>query len=147
MSVILCALRGGTTSKATISRAISLAQDVSLPVHFLYVVNRELVSQSTHRTAFTAKAQLRQMGRSMLLVAQAIANSHGIAAHGGVRDGNVEDQIIGQCQELDAEYLVLNQSNGQETPRVFTPDRMERFKDRVREETTASIVMVGQDGQ
>lgn len=143
MSGIVCALRGGLDSRATITRAITLAQEAGLPLHFLYVVNRGLVSDTTSRSAHTAAEQLRQMGNSMVLEAQAIANSHGIPAQGAVRCGYVEDEIAGMCRDVDADYLVLSQSASHKEENVFTPERLARFCARIEREAGAKVVRVG----
>ena len=87
MSGVVCALRGGPDSQATMKRAITLAQEDNLPVHFLYVINRKPMSDTTIPSAHAAVEELHLMGSSMVLVAQAIANSQGILAQGTVRHG------------------------------------------------------------
>jgi hypothetical protein len=146
MSGIICALRGGLDSRATITRAVAMAQEVSLPVHFLYVVNRELVSDTAVRDAHTVVDQLRKMGNSIVLVAQAIANSHGIPAQGAVRYGCVEDEINGLVHDVDADYLILSQPHGQRETNAFTPERLARFKARVEREAGVKVVLAEGDG-
>jgi hypothetical protein len=108
MSGILCAVRGGLESRATITEAIDLARTTGLPVQFLYVLNEELVPGTGSHRARAVATQVRQMGESVLFAAQALANSHGVLARGAARQGNVEDEIASACRELGAEYLVLN---------------------------------------
>ena len=86
------------------------------------------------------------MGSSMVLVAQAIANSQGIPAQGAVRYGYVEDEITELCQDLDADYLVLSQPYGRWETKVFTPERFARFHARLERETGARVVLAGRDG-
>lgn len=146
MSAIVCALRGGPDSQATMTQAITLAQEDKLPVHFLYVVNRELMSDTAVPSTNTAVEELRQMGSSMVLVAQAIANSQGIPAQSAVRYGCVEDEITELCQDLDADYLVLSQPYGRWETKVFTPERLARFHARIERETGAQVVLAEIDG-
>ncbi|RMF49572.1 MAG: universal stress protein, partial [Anaerolineae bacterium] len=47
MSAIVCAIRGGPASQPTIRRAIALALETSLPLHFLYVVNLDFLSSTS----------------------------------------------------------------------------------------------------
>jgi hypothetical protein len=108
MSGILCAVRGGLESRATIGQAIDLARTTGLPVQFLYVLNEELVPGTGSHRARAVATQVRQMGESVLFAAQALANSQGVLARGAARQGNVEDEIASACRELGAEYLVLN---------------------------------------
>jgi hypothetical protein len=123
-----------------------LAQEVSLPLHFLYVVNRELVSDMAVSSAHTVVEELRQMGSSMVLVAQAIANSHGLTAQGAVRYGYVEDEITELCQDLDADYLVLSPPYGRRETSVFTPGRFARFRARIEKEAGIKVIFVKEDG-
>lgn len=46
MPGIACARRGGLASQPTISKAIALAQDTSLLLHLLYVVNLGFLAQT-----------------------------------------------------------------------------------------------------
>jgi hypothetical protein len=108
MSGILCAVRGGLESRATITQAIGLARTTGLPVQFVYVLNEDLVPGTGSERAGAVANQVRQMGESVLLAAQALANSQGVLARGSARQGNVEDEIATACRELGAEYLVLN---------------------------------------
>jgi len=108
MSGILCAVRGGLESRATITQAIGLARTTGLPVHFVYVLNEELVPGTGSDRARDVAHQVQEMGESVLFAAQALANSHGVLARGSARQGNVEDEIASACRELGAEYLVLN---------------------------------------
>ena len=43
MSGILCAIRGGPASKATIARAIDLAHETGARLVFLYIVNLDFL--------------------------------------------------------------------------------------------------------
>lgn len=146
MSEIVCALRGGPDSRATMRRAITLAQETSLPLRFLYVVNRELAPDRTAGSAKAVRERLRQVGGSMVLVAQAIANSHDISAQSTVRYGYVEDEIAGLCQDIDARYLVVSQPHGSSETNAFTPDRLERFRARVEREAGVKVILTEGDG-
>jgi hypothetical protein len=138
MSGILCAVRGGLESRATITQAIGLARTTGLPVQFVYVLNEELVAGTGSDRGRAVANQLRQMGESVLLAAQALANSHGVLARGSGRQGNVEDEIAGACRELGAEYLVLNRpregKDGRSSPISA------QFAERLRKQAGTEIV-------
>jgi len=51
MGAIVCAIRCGTDCRPAIAQAITLAQETGLPVHFLYVVNRDLLSSANRAQA------------------------------------------------------------------------------------------------
>jgi hypothetical protein len=140
MSGIVCALRGGQDSRAAITRAVTLAQETSLPVHFLYVINRDYFPDASTRRTQTVVEQMRQMGNSMILTAQAIANSHGVAARGAVRYGNVEEELVGSCHDVGADYLVLNRPNDETDTNTFTPTQLGQLHHRIEQETKAKVV-------
>jgi hypothetical protein len=138
MSGILCAVRGGLESRATITQAISLARTTGLPVQFVYVLNEELVPGTGSDRARAVANQFRQMGVSVLLAAQALAHSQGVLARGSARQGNVEAEIASACRELGAEYLVLNRpregKDGRSSP-IST-----QFAERLRKQGGTEIV-------
>jgi nucleotide-binding universal stress UspA family protein len=107
MSGIVCAVRGGPQSRATIAQAIGLARRTGLPVHFVYVLNQELVPGAGIDHARAVEHQVKQLGESVLFAAQALANSQGVCARGSTRQGSVEDEIASACGDLNVEYLVL----------------------------------------
>jgi hypothetical protein len=146
MSGIVCALRGGQDSRAAITRAVTLAQETSLQVHFLYVINRHYFSDASSSRVRNVVEQMRQMGNSMILTAQAIANSHGVAARGTVRIGNVEEELVRSCHDVGAEYLVLSRPKEQTDANTFTPDQLAQFHDRIERETKVKVVFSGDNG-
>jgi nucleotide-binding universal stress UspA family protein len=141
MSGIVCAIRGGPDSQATIAQAIALAQQTDLPLHFLYVVNLDFLLRTTSSRVHTISEQMHQMGEFILSVAQDSAAGQGIRAQGVVRHGKVREEIINLCHELAAEYLVLGQPDIQREENVFTQDRLTRFIEWTEKETGAKVVL------
>jgi nucleotide-binding universal stress UspA family protein len=142
MPGIVCAIRGGPSSQPTIDRAIALANQHGLPLHFLYVVNLDFLAHtSTSRVQALAK-EMRQMGEFILLTAQDRARSRGVTAEGDVRQGEIADEIIALSQELGADYVVLGTPQAETEANVFTQNRMEMFSKRIQEESGATVVMV-----
>ncbi len=145
MSGIVCAVRGGPDSKATISKAISLAQQTGLPLYFLYVVNLDFLAHTTSSRVHTISEQMHQMGEFILLSAQDSAAAQGISAEGVVRQGNIGEEIIGLCREIGADYLVLGQPKVQREDTVFTQELLKRFIERTEEQTGAKVVLPNGD--
>jgi len=127
MPGIVCAIRGGPASQPTILKAINLAQEIGLPVYYLYIVNLDFLERTASSRTHTITKELRQMGEFILLAAQAQSQEQGIAAEGVVRDGNVGDEIIKYCQEIQADYIVLGRPQGEHEDNVFTSERMHAF--------------------
>jgi nucleotide-binding universal stress UspA family protein len=147
MSGIVCAIRGGPDSQATIAKAIALARQTGLPLYFLYVVNLDFMSYTTSTRVHTISEEMRQMGEFILMTAQAQASTHGIAAEGIVRRGDVAREIVGLCHDLAAEYLVLGRPQFQKEESVFTQDQLAQFIQETEEQTGAKVVMPGGDDE
>jgi nucleotide-binding universal stress UspA family protein len=81
------------------------------------------------------------MGEYILLTAQAQSAARGVTAQAVVRHGEVREEISGFCHELGADYLVLGRPGGEDEENVFTPDRLARFRERIEEETGASVIL------
>ncbi|MGD2027997.1 MAG: universal stress protein, partial [Anaerolineales bacterium] len=102
MSGIICAIRGGPDSKATIQKGISLAIEVDLPLYFLYVVNLDFLSHTQSSKTSTITDELYQMGEFILFTAQEKAQNKNVKAEGVIRHGNVREEIINLASELSA---------------------------------------------
>lgn len=141
MSGIVCAIRGGPSSQPTIDRAVALAQETGLPLHFLYVVNLDFLTRTITSRVRTISEQMRQMGESILLAAQAQAAVQDVPAQIVVRQGEVGEEIAVLCHEVSADYLVLGRPGGAGEGDVFTQDRLAQFRERIEQETGASVVL------
>jgi nucleotide-binding universal stress UspA family protein len=80
MPGIICAVRGGPASQPTIHRAITLAQEVGQPIHFLYVVNLDFLEHTATSRTHVISRELRHMGDFILLTAQVQAQNLGVEA-------------------------------------------------------------------
>lgn len=141
MSGIVCAIRGGPDSQPTMDRAIDLAGETGLPLYFLYVVNLDFMSHSSSSRVHTISEQMRQMGEFILLVAQDRAAKQGVEAEGIVRHGNVGDELIALCHELDADYLVVGRPKMGQEDSVFSHELLREFVQRTEEQTGAQVVL------
>jgi nucleotide-binding universal stress UspA family protein len=141
VSGIICAIRGGPNSQPTIARAIALAQETGLSLHFLYVVNLDFLSHTTSSRVHTISQEMHQMGEFILLTAQSAAAAQGVTAQGLVRQGNVREEIIALCHELAADYLVVGQPQVGREESVFTQELLARFIERIEKQTGAVVVL------
>jgi nucleotide-binding universal stress UspA family protein len=147
MSGIVCAIRGGPDSQATIARAIGLARDTKLPLYFLYVVNLDFLSRTSSSRVHTISREMGQMGEFILLTAQAKAASEDIPAQGIIRHGDVGEEIVDLCHEIQADYLVLGRPQVQEEESIFTHDLLQEFIERTEEQTNAKVVLPDGGGE
>jgi nucleotide-binding universal stress UspA family protein len=139
---IVCAVRGGPASQSTINRAINLAREAALPLYFIYVVNLDFLSHTASSRVHTITEEMQEMGDFILLNAREKAHAKGIDAQGVVRKGNVGEQIIIMCKEVDADYLILGQPRGLENKDVFTHEIINQFRRRIESISGAQIVLV-----
>ncbi len=140
MPGIICAIRGGPASQPTIQTAIQLGKDTGLPLYFLYIINLDfLVHTISSRTALISK-ELEAMGEFILLKARSEAEARQVAASGIIRKGNVLEEILRLCAEVDADYIVMGRPKGQGEEDVFTDDRLNAFA-RKAESEGARIVL------
>jgi len=140
MGVILCAIRGGPECQPVIAQAITLAQETGLPVHFLYVVNRDLLSSANSAQARAISGQIRKMGESVLRTALAWASTEDVTAQGVIRQGNVGDEIASLCRDLEADYLILGQPQAHEERNVFSEALLPQFIEQIEKQTGAEVV-------
>lgn len=146
MSGIVCAIRGGPTSEPTIARAIELAQNTSLTLHFLYIVNLDFLAYTESSRVRVIKEEMHEMGSFIVLAAQERAEKQGVKALGAVRDGTVAEGIIQFSQEIEADYVVLGSPQGEQEENVFTRERFESFVAMVEQESGAEVVLSEVEG-
>jgi nucleotide-binding universal stress UspA family protein len=143
MTGIICAVRGGPNSQATIEKAISLAIEVKLPLNFLYVVNLDFLTRTEISKTHTISDQLTQMGEFILLSAQQKAEARGVKAGAIIRQGNVVEVIIEVAREIEADYFVLGMPVGDEEKNVFLLDRIKDLEETIERESGATVVLAG----
>jgi len=141
MSAIVCAIRGGPESEATLHRAVSLAKEKQLPLHLLYVVNLDFLVSVTGGHAQTVGEEVTSMGEFILEAAREEAEAQGLEVVTHVRRGKVSEQVIALVEELGADFVVV----GKRRPKPDLPAAAQsvvlRFADRIREETGATVVV------
>jgi nucleotide-binding universal stress UspA family protein len=144
MSGIVCAIRGGPESQAPIQRAIQLAQETGETVHFLFVVNLDFLVRTSSSRTHRLSSEMERMGEFILLTAEDQAVKQGSRAESSVRHGDVAEEIIALCQEIDADYVVLGRPRAaDDRPDVFDIGRLETFIGQLQLQTTAQVVLAG----
>ena len=142
MSGIVCAVRGGPESRATVNRAVELAEERALPLYFLYVFNLDFLLRTSQSRLDNIEESMKQMGEFILLMAQDQAAEGGVEAKGVMRQGKVGEEIVALCREVEADLVVLGKPRGEEEPDVFTMERLERFALGIGEQTGADVLLV-----
>jgi nucleotide-binding universal stress UspA family protein len=145
MSGIICAIRGGPGSQPTINRAIDLAKETELTIHFLYVVNLDFMAHTTSSRTHSVYHEMDRMGEFILLVAQDKAEGHGVNSEGVVKHGTVREEIIKLAKEVNATYVVLGRPKEKDDVDYFTHDLIDSFKEEIESETGAICVFARGD--
>jgi nucleotide-binding universal stress UspA family protein len=145
MPGVVCAIRGGPSSKSTVERAISLAKETQLPLYFLYVVNLDFLARTESSRTRIISQEMHEMGEFILTTARSSAETEGIMAEGVVRHGEVREEIINLVKELSADYIILGRPQGEQDQDLFTMERLRSFSKRLEEESGAKVVLTGED--
>lgn len=141
MAGIVCAIRGGPGSKATIQTSIDLAKESGQPLHFLYVVNLDFLQRTESSRIRQVSNELENMGDFILLSARSQAEAQGVNAHGEVRHGNVGEEIVQLAEDIEADYIVMGSPGGKADEDVFTEDRLQEFRSAIERESGARVVI------
>ena len=136
MSGIICAIRGGLDCRGTLAQAIALAQSTDLPLQFLYVVNRDLLSNVGDNHVHTVSEKMHHMGEAVLLAARTKADALDIAA-----EGEVGGEIIGLCHDLSADYVVLGYPRTEREGNIFGANSLEDLCGRIERECDVRVVL------
>jgi nucleotide-binding universal stress UspA family protein len=146
MSGVVCAVRGGPRSQITIRKAIELARDNKLNLHFLYIVNLDFLTHTESSRVRFVTHELDQMGDFILLSAADQAQKAGVEAVREIRHGSVGEEIVAYSLEIEASYIVLGRPQGSEEQDVFTQERMQELEARIEAESGADVVFAGEEG-
>jgi len=146
MSGIVCAVRGGPDSRPTIEKAIALAKESGLALHFLYVVNIDFLDHTIRSRVQTISQQMQQMGEFILLTAQAAAKVKGIEAQGDIRHGKVTQEINNLCHEVQADFLVIGRPKFHLEHSLFTEVHLAEFIERIERQTGAKVIFPDESG-
>jgi nucleotide-binding universal stress UspA family protein len=146
MTGIVCAVRGGPSSRPTISKSIQLASETGLSLYFLYVVNLDFLTRTSSSRVHLISKQMREMGEFILLTAQAEANKKGIKAENIIRQGKILEEIINVCHEKGANYVVLGKPKMQDdAENIFTHERLDEFGQQIETESGARVVLAEEE--
>jgi nucleotide-binding universal stress UspA family protein len=141
MSGVVCAIRGGPHCQRTVVQAIALAQETGLPLHLLYVVDRDFLSRANSSYVYTSSERMHQMGEAVLHAAQSRADTLGVATESVVRQGKVGNEIIGLCRDLEADYVVLGYPRAQQADNAFTVKSLNKLGECIERETAVEVVL------
>jgi nucleotide-binding universal stress UspA family protein len=141
MSGIVCAVRGGPGSHPTIQRAINLAEEKSLPVYFLYVINLDFLAHTSSGRTKIVKEEMQKLGEFILLRARKEAEARGVQVEDITREGKVRQEIIKLCKERQADYAVLGHQSSDAEKNVFSQQQFRQFISQIEKESQAQVIV------
>ena len=146
MSGIVCAIRGGPCSRLTIKKAIDLAEEIHLPLYFLYVVNLDFLSYTSSSRTQAISEEMHHMGEFILLTAQAQAAKQGIDAQNEIREGKVAEEIVNFSKDIQANMIVLGvPGDSDDKKNIFNDQQLKEFGKYIEKETGARVILVGEE--
>jgi len=140
MPGIVCAIRGGPHSQPTIRQAVTTARQHEISVYFLYVVNLDFLEHTEQSRTQVIQQEMRSMGEFICLKAQIEAKREGVQAEIAVREGNVIEEIIALCHEVNADYVILGRPHGEHATNIFDLERLKKFGQTLETQTGAKVI-------
>jgi len=140
MGRILCATRGGEDSQRTQRAAIALARERGDELVFLYVADASFLDKIAAAVVVDVQAELEQMGRFQLALAQEQAAEEGVRAEIAIRNGQLRKELVRAAQEIGATSVVLGRP--QEETAVFDEAKLEEFAAELEAKTGAEVLVV-----
>ena len=140
MGRILCATRGGEDSQRTQRAAIALAREQGDELVFLYVADASFLDKIAAAVVVDVQAELEQMGRFQLALAQEQAAEEGVRAEIAIRYGQLRKEMVRAAQEIGATSVVLGRP--QEETAVFDEAKLEEFAAELKAKTGAEVLVV-----
>ena len=81
------------------------------------------------------------MGEFILLGAQEQAAEQNVKAEGIIRDGQIIDEIIACCQELNPDYVVLGRPQEEGEDNLLTSERLNKISERITTACQAEVIL------
>jgi len=141
MSGILCAIRGGPSSRPTIATSIQLSQETGEVIYFLYVVNLDFLTHSSSSKTNNISQEIHDMGEFILLSAQEQASEAGAQAEGVIREGRVVEEIISYCEEQNPQYVILGRPEEEGEDNLLSIERLQNFVERINEVCHVKVML------
>jgi nucleotide-binding universal stress UspA family protein len=144
---IVCAVRGGPESRATVSRAIDLALEKDARLTFFHAVDAEFMEYATVGPLSIVYQELLEMGKFAMLILCDRARRRGVSQVDYVlRDGNIRKNLIQFAVETHATQMVMGWPTRSPGRNVFRNDEFDDFASRLEREGNLKIDRVTSAG-
>jgi nucleotide-binding universal stress UspA family protein len=139
---VVCAVRIGPESRATVSRAIDLALENNARLTFFHVVDAEFLGYATVGPLSVVYQELIEMGKFAMLILCDRAQRRGVSQVDYVlREGNIRKNIMRFVAETHATVMVMGQPTRSPGRNTFKQEEFETFIARLEKEGDISIVL------
>lgn len=140
---IICAVRGGPESRATVTRAIDLALESGASLTFVRVMDAEFLEHATVGPLSVVYNELQEMGQFAMLILCDRARRRGVSEVGCVvREGNIRKQLRQFAIETHAQVLVMGRPTRSPGRNVFKAAEIDAFAANLEREASLRIELV-----
>lgn len=140
---IVCAVRGGPESRATVSRAINMALETGARLTFLHVTDAEFLEFSTIGPLSVVYRELEEMAKFAMLILCDRAQRRGVGQVDFIlREGNIRKNLIQFAIKTHATVMVMGQPTRSPGSNVFKANEAEAFAAELAREGNLQIVRV-----
>lgn len=140
MPGILSPTRGGEASYPNQDRAIQLAKERQVPLHFLYVADARFIHKPSGPITIDLEQELGEMGEFLLTMAQERAEEQGIEAAAHLRRGAFREAMADVIQEQAITTVVLGSPSG--ATRITSEEYLEVVTEFLVEEQGVEVFVV-----
>jgi nucleotide-binding universal stress UspA family protein len=140
---IVCAVRGGPESRATVSRAIAMALETNARLTFFHVVDAEFLEYSTVGPLSVVYRELEEMGKFAMLILCDRAERRGVQQVDYIiREGNIRKNLMRFAIETHATVMVMGRPTRSPGNNVFRASDLEAFVAELEREGNLRVVQV-----
>jgi nucleotide-binding universal stress UspA family protein len=140
---IVCAVRGGPESRATVSRAIAMALETNARLTFFHVVDAEFLEYSTVGPLSVVYRELEEMGKFAMLILCDRAERRGVSQVDYIiREGNIRKNLVRFAIETHATVMVMGQPTRSPGNNAFKASELEAFVAELEREGGLRVVQV-----
>jgi nucleotide-binding universal stress UspA family protein len=140
---IVCAVRGGPESRATVSRAINMTLETGARLTFFHVMDAEFLEYSTVGPLSVVYRELTEMGKFAMLILCDRAQRRGVSQVDYIlREGNIRRNLIQFAIETHATVMVMGRPTRSPGSNVFKIGEFEAFVAELEREGNLRVVQV-----
>jgi len=145
---IVCAVRGGPESRATVSKAINLALEYQARLTFLHILDAEFLEYAIIGPLSVVYRELNEMATFTMLILTDRAMRRGIERVDYVLpEGNIQDELIRYVNETHAEMMIIGRPTRSPGRNVFKIDKFDEFVAELEREGDLTIIKVPAEAQ